>query len=181
MSKAKKTPENKLETVEQIRAKAAAATPDPAKFKRAMRHTEAALVADGYEWNRSKSTVDGLPIHYFRVRGEALTGILGAADYELWKGHTYRLILDDGTVVRLPGNRQLNKLIKASECVYQRITITYLGKLYRHSHHYEKVYSIVPAPNEGVGRAGRKLIQQAAAEAAAKRQDGQDNSEGRHK
>lgn len=155
------------DSVAEIRALAKGRRANPAKFQRANRRTDAAKKSDRFEWNRSKSTIDAIPIHYFRVRGESVTGILCAPQFERWKGVTYKLVLDDDTVIRLPGNRQLNKLIDAADCLYQRVTITYEGKIWRASHHYEKVYTLSPAPlsGESATPAGRALIAQAAADA----------------
>jgi hypothetical protein len=172
MAKAKKEPKaNKPETVAQIRAKAAKIRPDPAKFARAQRRSDAAQRSERFEWNRSKSTVDGILIHYFRIRGESITGILCAPDYESFKGLTYKLLLDDDTITRLPGNRQLNRVIKDADCLYQRVTITYLGKRWLTTRHYEKVYAISQAPlgKAGVGPKGRKLLEQVAEEAKARK------------
>jgi hypothetical protein len=169
-AKAKKKSDNTevvADSVAEIRALADGRRPNPAKFTRANRRTDAAKKSDRFEWNRSKSTIDGITIHYFRVRGETVTGILCAPQFELWKGVTYKLVLDDDTVIRLPGNRQLNKLISDADCLYQRVTITYEGKIWRQSHHYEKVYTLSPAPfgGESATAAGRALIAQAAADA----------------
>ncbi len=151
MAKAKTTVEKeaksrKAESVEEILAKAKATKYDMLAFARGARRSLAAVRSERYEWNRTKSTIDSLAIHYFRTPGETLTGILGPAEFELWKGVSYRLILDDGSVVRLPGNRQLNRLIKDSGCVYLRVRIEYLGKRWLTTRHYEKCYAIHPAP-----------------------------------
>jgi hypothetical protein len=144
---AKKREPRKTETAEEILAKAAQRKPDPEKFARVQERADAAIQSDRFEFSRSKSCVDGLLIHYFRTVGESVTGVLAAPESELWKGVTYKLVQDDGVVVRLPGNRRLNKAIKTADCLYQRVTITYLGKLYtRFGGHYEKVYTVVPAP-----------------------------------
>lgn len=160
------------DSVAEIRALAHGRRANPAKFTRANRRTDAAKKSDRFEWNRSKSTIDGITIHYFRVRGESVTGILCAPQFELWKGVTYKLVLDDDTILRLPGNRQLNKLIKDADCLYQRVTITYEGKLWRQSHHYEKVYTLSPAPlsNEPMTAAGKSVLARAVAESKAKKQ-----------
>jgi hypothetical protein len=158
---------NKPESPDEILAASRKCASDPGKFARAERRTAAAMRSERFEWNRSKSTVDGRLMHYFRLRGESITGVLGKPSYESWKGVSYPIVLDDGTVVRLPGNRQLIKLIETADCVHQRITITYLGKRYLTSRHYEKVYRIAPAPlgKDGVGQTGRRIVEQAAAEA----------------
>lgn len=162
----------------EIRALAAKTKPNLDKFRRANRRTEAAKKSDRYEWNRSKSTVDGRIIHYFRVRGESVTGILCPPECELWKGVTYKMSLDDDTMIRLPGNRQLNKLIKDADCLYQRVTITYEGKIWRASHHYEKVYTLSPAPLNAelmltATAAGSAVLGQAMAEAKKQKAKGQ--------
>jgi len=162
----KKAQKDKL-TIAQIRELAAKSKPDKAKFRRAMEHSEKCVQAGSFEWNRSKSTVDGLEIHYFRIRGESITGILCPGESELWAGTTYRIVLDDDTILRIPGNRQLKRIIKAADCVYQRVTITYLGKRWLASRHYEKTYQLDAAPlgKAGVGKAGREILAKTAAEA----------------
>ena len=152
----------KAESDEDILAKAKSNKYDMLAFARGARRSLAAVRSERFEWNRSKSTIDGRPIHYFRTRGESLTGVLGAAEFELWKGVSYKLILDDGSVVRLPGNRQLNKLIRDAKCVYLRVRVEYLGKRYLTSRHYEKCYAIHPAPlkDESIldTKAGREAL-----------------------
>lgn len=150
MARKKKTrPET--ETADQIRRKAHTRKPaSPAKFKRHAERLQAVTESDRFEFSRGKSCVDGRPIHYFRTVGESVTGILAEPESELWKGVTYKLVKDDGTIIRLPGNRRLNKAIKTTDCLYQRVRITYKGKLYtRFGGHYEKVYSIELLPLEG--------------------------------
>lgn len=151
MAKAKKRVEKTAkgttaETVEEILAAAKKAKYDMLAFARGARRSLAAVRSSRHEWNRSKSTIDGLPMHYFRTPGETVTGIVGPAEFELWKGLSYRFILDDGSVGRLPGNRQLNKLIKDTKCQYLRVRIEYLGKEWLTSRHYQKTYAIHPAP-----------------------------------
>lgn len=150
------------ESVEEILAAAQKAKYDMLAFARGARRSLAAVRSSRHEWNRSKSTIDGLPIHYFRVPGETLTGTLGPGEFELWKGLSYRLILDDGSVVRLPGNRQLNRLIKDTKCVYLRVRIEYLDKEWLTSRHYQKCYAIHPAPlkDESImdTKAGRECL-----------------------
>lgn len=144
--RSKKAKESAVETPAQILAAAKKATYDMLAFARGAKTSAAAIRSERFEWNRSQSTIDDSPIHYFRTRGETLTGTLGPAEFESWKGTTHKLVLDDGSFVRLPGNRQLTKLIARTKCVYLRITIEYLGKRWLTSRHYEKVYAIHPAP-----------------------------------
>lgn len=171
------------ETVEEIRALAANRTPDPKRFAKAAKRTEAATRGDTFEWNRSSSTVDGLDIHYFRIRNESVTGTLCPGQRELWKGFTFKFaceridvpclppeIFDPPQLIRLPGNRLLAKAITDADCTYMRVTITYLGKRFKTSRYYEKVYCVVAAPeNHDIGRKGRELLGKAAADARAKK------------
>jgi|WetSurMetagenome_2_1015567.scaffolds.fasta_scaffold197969_2 hypothetical protein len=166
-------------TIDAIRAEAAKRTPDPKRFEKAKRRTDAAVKADSFEWNRTSSTVDGLGIHYFRLKGESVTGILCPEERELWKGFTYKFacerldvplrppeIFDPPQLIRLPGNRLLAKAIADADCKYMRVKITYLGKRFKTSRHYEKVYSVESAPeSHDIGRKGRDLLAKAAADA----------------
>jgi hypothetical protein len=136
---------SEVESPEAILKAAEGAKYDMLAFARVARQTAAALRSERFELNRAKS-IDGNPIHYFRVRGESVTGTLGKPTSESFGGVTYPLILDDGTVVRIPGNRDLQRKIKRLKCVYMRITIEYLGKRNLTSAHYEKIYAIHPAP-----------------------------------
>lgn len=167
------------DTVAEIRAEAAKRTPDPKRFAKAQRRTDAAVKADSFEWNRTSSTVDGLAIHYFRTKGESVTGILCPEERELWKGFTYKFvcdrldvpcrpeeIFDPPQLIRLPGNRLLAKAISDADCKYMRVRITYLGKRFKTSRHYEKVYRVESAPEcHDIGAKGRDLIARATAEA----------------
>ncbi|MCU0916908.1 MAG: hypothetical protein MUC88_20460 [Planctomycetes bacterium] len=180
MAKAKKTGAQVPETITAIRAEAKRHAVNPAAFARAKRRTDAAVRADTFEWNRSRSTVDNLPIHYFRVKEESVTGILCPAETELWKGVTYKIVAeiinvpgqtlqtfgDGGQLLRLPGNRLLNKIIKDADCTYQRVTITYKGKRYKTGRHYEKVYEITAAPLAGAQILDTKDGRQTLAKAA---------------
>lgn len=172
------------DTVEAIRAEAAKHKPDPKRFARAAKRSDAAVRAETFEWNRSISSVDRRPIHYFRVKNESVTGILCQADAELWKGHTYKFcceridvpcrppeILEPPQIIRLPGNRLLTKTIADADCLWQRVKITYLGKRFKTSRHYEKIYRVEPAPeSHDVGKAGRELLAKAAADAKARKE-----------
>lgn len=151
-------------------AKAVQRKADPDKFSRAARLTRAAVKSPRHEYNRFFSCVDQLPIHYFHAVGESLTGILGEPDQEMWRGSTYPLLLDDGRVVRLPGNRMLHKLIDAADCIGQRVTITYKGKLYyRYGGHYQKVFSLEPAPlDAAMTKKGRELLDKIQGDAGVK-------------
>ena len=70
-------------------------------------------------------------------------------------------------VVCVPGNRRLVKAFRTSKAFFQRITITYLGKLNKSHSHYEKVYSVELSPpdKEGVGKVGREILAKASADA----------------
>lgn len=171
------------DTPEEILGEAAKHKPDPKRFARAAKRTNAAVRAETFEWNRSLSTIDRRPIHYFRVKGESITGILCAGETELWKGTTYKClcdridipcrpaeVLDPPQIIRLPGNRLLQKAIADADCLYQRVKITYMGKRFKTSRHYEKVYRVESSPaSHDVGTTGRDLIAKAAAEATAKK------------
>jgi hypothetical protein len=162
-------------TIEEIRAAAAKRSPDPKRFAKAQRRTDAAIKADSFEWNRSFSTVDRLPIHYFREKNESVTGILCPEERELWKGFTYKFaceridvpfrpaeIFDPPQLIRLPGNRLLAKAIADADCKYMRVRVTYLGKRFKTSRHYEKVYRVESAP---IGPDPRASMSPAAAKA----------------
>lgn len=162
------------ESVEDIRKKAAKRKLDPAKLKKVAKYSDAAEANPRFEFSRGKSAVDGLPIHYFRVPGDYVVGVLCPPDQELWKGVTYKLVQDDDTIVRLPGNRRLTKAIEKADALYTRVKITYLGKLHtKWGGHYEKVYRVEEAPKDRVASvAGRELIARAAAEAQARKAGG---------
>lgn len=171
------------DTLDAIRAEAAKRKPNPARFAKAKRRTDAAVKGDTFEWNRSSSTVDGLEIHYFRSRDESVTGILCPGQRELWKGYTFKfaceridtpardpVLFDPPKMIRLPGNRLLAKAIGDADCEYMRVRITYLGKRFKTSRHYEKVYRVESAPeSHDVGAKGRDLIAKAAAASKARK------------
>jgi hypothetical protein len=163
--------ERQPESVEDVRKKAAKRKLDPARLAKVAKVAAAATNNPRFEFSRSKSAVDGLPIHYFRVAGESVVGILCPPDQEIWKGVTYKLVQDDDTIVRLPGNRRLTKAIEKADALYCRVKITYLGKLNtKFGGHYEKVYTIEQAPKDHtLSVSGRRLIEQAAAEAKARK------------
>jgi hypothetical protein len=69
-------------------------------------------------------------------------------------------------MIRLPGNRLLAKAIEVADCAYMRVRITYLGKRFKTSRHYEKLYLVEPAPEtHDIGTKGREVLAKAAAEA----------------
>jgi hypothetical protein len=144
-TKAKRTPAEK-KLADPLLIESVVHEPDPNAFARAAKYADAAEKSRHYERTRLRSTIDNLPIHYFHKIGESITGILGEPQGELWMASTYPLALDDGTVVRLPGNRRLMRAIQLAKCIGQRITIIYRGKLYRPGGHYEKIYRLEPAP-----------------------------------
>ena len=170
-------------TPEEIRERARNRKPDSAAFAKSARRTDAAIKGGNFEWNRSFSTVDQVPIHYFRVRDESVTGIICEEESELWKGFTFKMLCDRQDVpglaptihdppqlIRLPGNRLLRKAITDAKCHYLRVRVTYLGKRFKTSRHYEKVYRVESAPeSHDIGKAGRELLAKAAKEAKTKR------------
>ena len=87
-------------TIAEIRAEAKKHAVNTAAYNRAKRRTDAAVRADTFEWNRSLSTIDQLPIHYFRVKEESITGILCPPEFELWKGWTYKIVVEQ---IDIPG------------------------------------------------------------------------------
>jgi len=122
-------------------------TPNKEKFKLAANYTENAEKADRFELNYGKSSIDGRPIHHFYKIGESLVGVIGEAQGETYGPSSFPFVLDDGTVIRVPGNRRLAIAIRKADCLYQRIRITYKGKLHaKTGGHYEKVYLVEAAP-----------------------------------
>ncbi len=119
---------------------------DPELFAQGEKMTAAALASHRFEFSRARSSVDTLPIHYFHDVGDSVVGILGESQPEIWKAVTYPLLLDDGRVIRLPGNRRLAKLIQTTHAVGLRVKITYLGKFNKCGLWYEKCYSIKLLP-----------------------------------
>ena len=151
-------------------------TPDNAKFDKAKRYAEASVKSPRFEENFGQSSIDHLPVHYFRAKGEYVVGIIGEAQGESYGPSTYPFQVDiingqaiDGDrVIRLPGNRRLARAIVKADCLYQRIKITYLGKLFaKAGGHYEKVYRIEAAPlsKEPMTPEGQRVLVEAAREA----------------
>jgi hypothetical protein len=153
--------------------------PDKAKFAKARKQTAAQMEDPLYEYNRFYSLIDQLPIHYFHEYDQQVTGIVGEPGGDVWGGHTYPLVRDDGRVIRLPANRDLVSKIKQASAVGIHVTITYKGKqYYRKGGHYQKLYDleVAPLPKEpdpaGVKdetpiaidqKGARKIMEQAAA------------------
>jgi hypothetical protein len=169
-------PPTPAEVVAAIRETSRNVEPDPKAFKAAADHTEKYTKAKDFNWDRKAP--DGVAVYYFHRIGETLTGVLGQSqrcsmlrgvrmDYE----HLHPLVLDDDQLVYLPNNKHLRECIKKANCLFQRVTITYLGKKPTAHGHYVKVYSVEPAPlgKDGVGKDGHRVLAQAAAEAKGKR------------
>lgn len=161
--------------VKQIREHAGRSKPDPEAFAAGKRYSAATMRSRRFNYDRR--TADGAVIHYFHTPGESLTGVLGESQKaQIPRGtsasfeYLFPLVLDDDSLVYLPNNRRLRKLIDKSKCLWQRITITYKGKLMTNHGHYEKVYTVEPAPlgKDGVGTAGRDILAKAAKEAATR-------------
>jgi len=166
-----KKPPTPAEVIAGIRATAAEVRPDPKKFKAAGKHTEKLTSSKDFNWDRKAP--DGVAVHYFHTIGESLTGVIGQSqrasfmrgkrvDFE----HLIPIVLDDDALLYLPNNKHLREIIKKADCWFQRVTVTYLGKKPTSHGHYIKVYSVEPAPlgKDGVGKAGRRVVAQAAAE-----------------
>jgi len=149
-----------------IRAESSKHSADPEAFDKAKRYAEATVANERFETHNR--TPDGFTIHRFWRQGEQLTGMLGQCNGQNGYGEsTYPIVLDDGSVVCVPGNRRLVKAFRTSKAFFHRITITYLGKLNQSHSHYEKVYSVELSPldKEGVGKVGREILAKAVAEA----------------
>jgi hypothetical protein len=147
-----------------ILEKAKKRTPNKEKFKQAATYAENAERADRFELNYGKSSIDGRPIHHFYKIGENLVGVIGEAQGETHGPSSFPFVLDDETVIRVPGNRRLAIAIRKADCLYQRVRITYRGKLHaKTGGHYEKVYLVEAAPlvKERVTPAGRDPLSKA--------------------
>ena len=121
--------------------------PDPQKFRQAKAYSDAAAKSPWFEDNYHKSSIDGLSIHHFHQRGETLVGIIGEWEGESHGPSSARFKLDDGRVIRVPGNRRLLIAVRKADAMYQRVKITYLGKKNQKTGgHYEKVYLVEAAP-----------------------------------
>ena len=119
---------------------------DPKHFAAAARYTREALKTAKFRRNPRFPDRPGFEPFYFRKVGDTLTGVLGKCDGMLGYQSFYPIVLDDGTVVHVPGNRRLVQCFKKAKCWFQRIKITYKDKLFKHSGHYEKIYSVESAP-----------------------------------
>lgn len=173
------------EFVQRLTDQAKKRTPDPEKFRRAKAYSDAAEKNQRFEDHYNRSSIDGRPIHHFHHKGEYVIGCLGECQGETFgpssfpfaldvKGQTGgdREEFDPPRAIRLPGNRRLAAAIRKADALYQRIKITYLGKLHaKTGGHYEKVYRIEPAPlsQEPMPAAGKSLLAKAAAEAASRK------------
>jgi hypothetical protein len=133
------------ETPAQIRARAAKAKPDAAAFAKAARYAANAKASKRFAGHLV--TPEGYPIFRFRKEGDTLTGIVGQCNGQMGYGaSTYPVVLDDGSCVHIIGHRRLVKALHLAKCRYQRITITFEGKIYNSMRHYEMVYTVTPAP-----------------------------------
>jgi hypothetical protein len=127
-----------------ILAKAAKYTPDPAAFASAKAYAEVTQKSKRFE--QQNRTAGGLLIQRFRKPGEQITGVLGECNGTTGLGEsTYPIVQDDGSVVCVPGNRRLVRAFRKAKCKFQRIRITYQGKLYTGNGRYEKVYLVESA------------------------------------
>lgn len=153
-----------------ILEKAKKRTPNTEKFRQAAQYAQNAESADRFELNHGKSSIDGRPIHHFHRIGETLVGTIGEAQGETHGPSSFPFVLDDGSVIRVPGNRRLVLAIRKADCLYQRIRITYKGKLHaKTGGHYEKVYLVESAPlsKEPPTQTSRDLLAKAETEARA--------------
>lgn len=154
-------------------------TPNQEKFRQAQKYADTASRAARFEENYGKSSIDQLPIHHFHRRGEYVIGTIGESQGETHGPSSFPFQVDvingvaiDGKrVIRLPGNRRLVIAIRKADCLYQRVRITYLGKLHQKTGgHYEKVYWVESAPlsKEPTTPAGRQELSKAMAEAGGR-------------
>jgi hypothetical protein len=154
----------------EILAKAATAKANPAAFARAAKYAENAEASP--RCGAPMQTPEGLQVYRFRHPGDSLTGVLGHCNGQMGYGEsTYPIVLDDGSIVCVPGNRRLVRAFRLAKAFHQRIKITYVNRLYSSRGHYEKVYKVEHAPRSGerMTKEGHELIAQAAADAKAKK------------
>ena len=153
--------------------------PNPEKFRTAKRYADVAAKNPRFEDNYGKSSIDGLPIHHFHRKGEYVIGTIGESQGEVHGPSSFPFQVDviDGQpidghrVIRLPGNRRLAAAIRKADCLYQRIKVTYLGKLNQKTGgHYEKVYLVESAPlgKEPMTKVGRDLLAKASTDAGGR-------------
>ena len=154
----RRTPAEK-QTAESVLAAAQGKQANAEKFERAKRYADKAKTSKRFEHLRYKSQVDGIRIHRFHRVGECLIGTLGEVQREWWGESTYPLVLDDGSVIRVPGNRRLQLAIRKADAVHVRVKITYEGKLYTSGGHYQKVYTVEhwPEKNDATPQGRRQL------------------------
>jgi hypothetical protein len=158
--------------------------PDPEKFRRARQYSDTAEQNKRFEENYGKSSIDGRTIHHFHRKGEFVIGIIGEAQGETYGPSSFPFELhticngqggeyqsfEPPRMIRLPGNRRLAIAVRKADCLYQRIKVTYKGKLHaKVGGHYEKVYLVEEAPlsKEPATPAGRALVEKAVADAKA--------------
>ena len=128
-------------------------------------------------FNYHLTAADGVPVRYFHHIGESITGIIGASQRAVMNrgvvtNHEYLvpIVDDDGQLFYLPNNKHLRELLKAACCWFQRVTITYRGKIRTNNGHHRKVYEVTPAPlgKNGVGSKGRDILAKVAGESRRK-------------
>lgn len=130
---------------EKIVAESTKHAPDPHAFAAAKRYTDASVASRRFDSHNR--TPEGLEIHRFRRPDEQITGVLGECNGQTgWGESSYPIVQDDGSIICVPGNRRLVKAFRKAKATYQRITITYLGKLYNTYGHYEKVFRVELTP-----------------------------------
>jgi hypothetical protein len=148
-----------------------AGKPNKAAFAMAFKYSDLAKKSQRFGDNGLPA---GMIAFRFRTPGDTLTGVLGECIGMVGTESWYPIARDDGSIVHVPGNRRLVKCFTKAKCKWQRITIVYDGRLRTGNGHFEKVYTVTAAPlnEQAMTAAGRKLIEQAAADAKARKVDG---------
>jgi len=142
--KRRRTPAEK-QLADKILAEGSNHPPDSQAAAQAKAYADATVASKRFESHNR--TPEGYTIHRFHVEGESLAGVLGECNGQSGYGEsTYPIVLDDGSIVCVAGNRRLVKAFKRGKFTFQRIRITYKGRLHTHGGHYEKVYLVEPAP-----------------------------------
>ena len=175
-STGKTKPPTPAELVAQIRQASEKVQADPAKFAAAAKYTN--MTTKSRRFNYDRQAPDGVPIYYFHTQGEQLTGVIGKSQRaRMARGiavsceYLTPIVLDDDTLFYLPNNKRLKKAIEKANAWFQRVTVTYLGRLSNAHGHYEKVYRVEAAPlgKDGVGSRGAEILAKAAKEAAGRK------------
>jgi hypothetical protein len=167
VSKSRRRPAEKA-LADTILAESKKHAPDLEAAAQAKRYVDATMASRRFDSHNR--TPEGFTIHRFHREEETLTGVLGECNGQSGYGEsTYPIVQDDGSVICVPGNRRLVRAFRKGKFTFQRIRITYKGKLRTAGGHHEKVFLVEPAPlgKDGVGPAGRDLIARAAADAKA--------------